>query len=169
MKKGSADSSMVSKDEGKKNKSLSDKTNHLEKQVRELSSRCKMQEKVLAVSGCSTLQLLLDQFMIYSKTQLVHIAQEARFSEFDPDTAVALCQFREYLLSAYTQLGTFTSLPDKIAHSELGRVTEKYMEIGKDLERLRGLLSDYENDALIEELERLQEFILQIIEEDRQS
>ncbi|MBR5163876.1 MAG: hypothetical protein IKW79_07610 [Schwartzia sp.] len=142
--------------------------NRLEKQVRELSARCKMQEKVLAVSGCSTLQLLLDQFLIYSKTQLVHIVQEARYTEFDPDTAVALCRFREYLFSVYTQLGEFTSFPDKIVHSEMGRIQDKYIAIGKDLERLRGL-SENTNEAFSEELDRLQEYILQMVEENRQS
>ena len=154
----------LSKDDlGKKNKSLTDKTNHLEKQVRELSARCKMQEKVLAVSGCSTLQLLLDQVVIYSKTQLIRIVQEARYAEFDPDTAISICQFREYLLSIHEQLGDLISLPAKVAHSELNRVQTKYIEIGKALDRLHDLPDDATED-LLEEEERLHEYILQLIE-----
>lgn len=151
----------------KKVRSLDEKNKWLEKQVRELSFRCKMQENVLAASGCSTLQSLLDQFVIYAKTQLKQIRTEIRLLEFDPDTAVAIYQFREFLLSIHTQLGEFTALPDKVLHSEMGRAQEKYVEIGKAMELLR-MLSEDEIEALVDEEDRLREYILQLVEEKRQ-
>ncbi|MBO6210430.1 MAG: hypothetical protein J6N99_07035 [Schwartzia sp.] len=151
----------------KKARSLDEKNKRLEKQVRELSLRCKMQEKVLAASGCATLQSLLDQFVIYSKTQLKQIRTEIRFLEFDPDAAVAIYQFREFLLSIHTQLGEFMALPDKVLHSEMGRVREKYIEIGKTIDLLR-MLSEDEIEALVDEEDRLHEYIRQLAEEKRQ-
>lgn len=150
----------------KKIKSLSEKNSRLQNQVSELSLRCKMQEKVLAASGCSTLQTLLDQFVIYSKVQLKHILPEMRRSEFDPDAAVAIYQFREFLFSIYAQLGEFMSLPDKVLRPEMICIREKYAEIGNAIDLLRTLSKD-EIEALVDEEERLREYIAQLAEEKR--
>lgn len=151
----------------RKAKALVDKNVLLKKQVQELTQRCKMQEKILSFGGYSTLQLLLDHFVTYAKAQLKPIMQEARLADFDPETAVAIYQFRAYLLSIHTQLGEL-ELQSKISSASMRRAQNKYIEIGKRLESLQNL-SDEKLDALVAEEERLHEYILQLLEEENPS
>ena len=112
----------------------------------------------------STLQVLLDQLMVYINSHLKKIEIEMKLTEYDANDAIALYKFREYLLSIHEQLGSFFVLSEGLVHVEMRRIQDKHTEIGNILTRLNEMPHEIIVEIL-DEQERLYEHINQILEE----
>ncbi len=155
--------STTNKDDQKRIDSLNEKNRRLQKKVDALTYQCKMQTKILNVGNLSSLQVLLDQMMVYINTHLKKIQTELLLTEHDAHDTIALYRFREFLLSMYTQLGSFLVLTDGLVHVEMRRIQDKHAEIGNVLNRLNGLQHEIMVEIL-DEQDRLYEHILQVTE-----
>lgn len=144
--------------------SLNEKNRRLQKKVDALTYQCTMQSRILNTGNLSTLQVLLDQLTAYINSHIKKIQPEIVYTEYDARDTVALYSFREFLMSIYTQLGTFLLLPEGLIHVELKRIQDQHTEIGKELGRLIGMPREVMVEIL-DEQERLHEHILQILEE----
>lgn len=144
--------------------SLNEKNRRLKKKVDALTYQCTMQKKILNAGNLSTLQVLLDQLMVYINSHLKKIEIEMKLTEYDANDAIALYKFREYLLSIHEQLGSFFVLSEGLVHVEMRRIQDKHTEIGNILTRLNEMPHEIIVEIL-DEQERLYEHINQILEE----
>ena len=144
--------------------SLNEKNRRLKKKVDALTYQCTMQKKILNAGNLSTLQVLLDQLMVYINSHLKKIEIEMMLTEYDPNDAIALYKFREYLLSIHEQLGSFFVLSEGLVHVEMRRIQDKHTEIGNILTRLNEMPHEIIVEIL-DEQERFYEHINQILEE----
>ena len=154
----------TNKDEQKRIDSIVEKNRRLKKKVDALSYQCSMQSKILNSGNLSSLQVLLDHVMAFVSSHLKKIQIELLYTEYDARDTIALYRFREFLLSIYTQLGSFLVMTEGLVHVELRRVQDKHAEIGNILDRLNGMPSDVMAEIL-DEQDRLYEHILQVTED----
>ena len=155
------------KDAQKRIESLQDKNKRLEKKVEVLSRQVAMMSKILNQGNLSTLQFLFDQICVFCNAQLKKIQPELLFTEHNANDAIALFQFREYLLSIYNQLGSYTVMTNGLINVDLRRIQDKHSEIGYALIRINGV-SHETMQEILDEQDRLCEHILQILEQQEE-
>lgn len=143
---------------------LNEKNCRLKKKVDALTYQCTMQAKILNSGNLSTLQVLLDQLMVYINSHLRKIEIELKLAEYDANDTIALYKFREFLLSIYNHLGSFLVFSQGFVNVEMRRLQDKHTEIGDILIRLNGMPHEIMVEIL-DEQDRLYEHIKQIVED----
>ena len=101
--------------------------------------------------------------MAYINTHLKKVQTELLYCEYDANDTIALYRFREFLHSIYIQLGSFLVLTEGLVHVDMRRLQDKHSDIGNVMDRLNGQPHETMVDIL-DEMDRLYEHILQIIE-----
>lgn len=139
---------------------IPDDYNEIKKMLNVAKKRCVKYQKIIEMGNISSLDVLVEEYINFSKTKLKKIANEIKLNEYSLESNKEVAYFISYLDFVRNELSNFTDL------AELGRLHQPALiKCKKQLRNITNLLiesTDIDEDKLIELYDFLKTFELYV-------